>query len=70
MQGETLIAVGEAANTYYRSPAKSKNKKNTLPFPETKPPSYQKSEVPTYVCLCDVVKFVSRFFPLGEGSLS
>lgn len=69
MQSETLIIVGEAASTYYRSPAKSKNKKSTLPFLETKPLSYQKSEVPTYVCLCDVMKFVSRFFPLGEGSL-
>lgn len=69
MQCETSIIVGEAAGTYYRGPAKSKNKKNTLPFPETKPPSYQKSEVPSCVCLCDVMKFVSRFFPLGEGSL-
>jgi len=69
---ETLMIVGEAVNTYYRGPGKSENKNesNTLSFPETKPLSCQKSEVPACVHLCDVIEVcVQVSFPLGEGSL-
>lgn len=69
MQHEILIIVGEAANTYYRGPGKSKNKnqKNTLSFPETEPLSYQQSEVHACLWLYVMMKLHRGFFPFGRG---